>query len=189
MTITSQSQGKASKRFIREVLPEEYKEKIRVLNAKKQKKKKAIKEDEKLAVLTPLNPDKEIERIEEEKEKKKIVAIVANDGSSVILEDDANSPDKTSFNNHVDTPINPEQTFDSQITQDDVKEQLKNKIRSDLKDLDVKEHVSSESDNSTSLNQSDFRNKILMEIPVSVYENNIGESKEYSYFNFACTSQ
>jgi hypothetical protein len=52
--LKSPAPEKVSERFIRECLPEKYKQKNRIENAKKQKKKQEEKEN-KLAAETPLN--------------------------------------------------------------------------------------------------------------------------------------
>jgi hypothetical protein len=56
--IVTQLQGQVSGRFIRECLPEKYKQKSRIENAKKQKKQKQ-EENNNLAAVTPLD-DKEV---------------------------------------------------------------------------------------------------------------------------------
>src|SRR6476620_3259477 len=59
--IVDQLEGVVDDRFVRQCLPEKYKQKYRVNNAKKQKKNS--QEESKLAVLTPLNQDQNKETI------------------------------------------------------------------------------------------------------------------------------
>ncbi len=90
-----------SERFIRECLPEKYKQKHRVKNAKKQKQNKAIKEDEKLAAIIPRKIPLNSEIEEEEEDKKKQVMLVNVDGSTSIQNDDDDSELESESENQV----------------------------------------------------------------------------------------
>lgn len=76
--IVTQLQGQVSERFICECLDEKYKQKNRVENAKKQKKKN--QEEEKLAAVAPL---KQVENEEDEKLKDKEVIVTDIDGRTI----------------------------------------------------------------------------------------------------------
>jgi hypothetical protein len=66
--IVNQLRGQVSERFIRECLPEKYKQKVRVDNAKKQQKGR--QKERNLAAVTPLN-----QVIQEDEEGKEAVII------------------------------------------------------------------------------------------------------------------
>jgi hypothetical protein len=109
MRIVHELDGIVSERFIRQCLPEKYKQKHRVKNAKKQKKKKAIKGEEKLAAIPQLNQEEIEEQEAQEEKNKKIVLVAANDGSSISIEDNADKPSTLSNpNTDIDITSNSE---------------------------------------------------------------------------------
>ncbi len=78
MEIVNQLRGQVSERFVRECLDEKYKQKLRVDNARKQKKQYCLKdkdEFEKLAAVTPLN---------QESVNDKIILVGAHGGQELV---------------------------------------------------------------------------------------------------------
>jgi len=82
--IVTQLHDEVSERFIRECLPEKYKQKHKVENAKKQKRKQKQEENDNLAAETPLD--------------NKEVIIVDSDGrTSLFRRDEDDQPSKTAI--------------------------------------------------------------------------------------------
>jgi hypothetical protein len=79
-TILKLLKKRVSKSLIHSCLPAKYKQEHRIKNALKQKKKKNIKEEPKLAPLVALKPQKE----EAEKKKTKVEVMAGTDGRSYI---------------------------------------------------------------------------------------------------------
>ncbi len=82
MKITVQLDGKVSESVIRKCLPEKYKQKHRVENAKKQKREK--EEVDNLAVLLPLNQGEE----EKKEEERRQAIMIDVDGRTIVQDDD-----------------------------------------------------------------------------------------------------
>lgn len=89
--IVNQLRGQVHEGFVRECLPEKYKQKYRVKNARKQKRQLESKVNDKLAKVTTLNQDEE----EEEEEEKKELIMVDVDGRTSTQKDEHEPPSTT----------------------------------------------------------------------------------------------
>jgi len=88
-----------SKSLIHACLPAKYKQEHRRINALKQKKKKNIKEELKLAPLVALNPQKE----EAEKQKPKVEVMAGTDGRSYIQREGDGKPSENEPKDYTDS--------------------------------------------------------------------------------------
>gem|GEM_PF-2868035 len=121
--IVNQLHSQVSERFIRECLPEKYKQKFRVKNAKKQKKqRKEHKVISKLAGVTPLN--QEVKEDEDEDEKKQVMLVNAG-GSTDLQNDDSDELNSDSehdvTSNSFKIPVYSQQpqSFQEEVKEDD----------------------------------------------------------------------
>ena len=117
MKIVTQLRGQVSPGFIRECLGEEYKQKHRVENARKQKKQDYVEEKEdidELAEVTPLNP---------EPENGKIILVGAH-GQSLVQRERENNDNPSSDINDVSTENNTESTSSKLLNQKEHEQQL-----------------------------------------------------------------
>src|SRR3954451_8313854 len=102
--IVNQLCGSVSERFVRECLPEKYKQKHKIENAKKQKKQKQ-EENNNLAAVTPLD--------------NKEVIIVDTDGrSSSFLQRDDEDSSKTESDDSIDNKTFTQSSSSSQLEQE-----------------------------------------------------------------------
>lgn len=145
--IVSQLHDQISERFIRECLPEKYKQKYRVKNAKKQKKK-SKQEESKLAVLPPLNQqqhqqeDQNIKTDEkEEQQKNKGYIITVVDGRSYIQLDDDNDKEQSTASS--DDYLTLEDKSFNQTSYQPQQEQEQEQQLKEQNDHDLKESSSS----------------------------------------------
>ena len=121
--IVNQLRGRVSERFVRECLDEKYKQKSRVKNAKKQKKKQ---QEYNLAAVTPLNQEVEVDA--EDEEKNKILVQTDVDGRSYIQRED----DKESSTTSNDSPTFTDKSFSQSSYQSQKEQEQFHEITSQL---------------------------------------------------------
>jgi len=159
--IIHQLSNRVSERFIRECLPEKYKQNGPSDNAKKQKKKNVTEEGEKLAVLHPLNPY--ISK-EQDKDEKKQLMLVNADGTTSIQNDagnDSGSEDlitSNSFKEFAYPPTYSPQPFQEERTEEEenlnCKEPLPENL--DLNEDDKPNQVTGAQNNKSPKNRNDI---------------------------------
>ncbi len=161
--IVSQLVPTVSERFIHETLPEKYKQKYRVDNAKKQKKRI----DKKLAAVTPLNQETELE---EDNEEDRHIMLIDVDGNTII-QNEENNLSETNLDpyNNTDTSFTPK----TSQPQESEQEQLKKKID------DAKSERSSEESNQ--LNDLD---KTVIDISTAMNEHHKDISNSVLHLEF-----
>jgi hypothetical protein len=121
--IVNQLRDQVSERFIHECLDEKYKQKSRVENARKQKKRpKEPKVINKLAALSPLNQ-------EVEEADKKVIILDAN--GRIIIQEDENGKPSTSTSITTNTPAMTSKTFTFDLYQQSFQEQ-EQEIKKDI---------------------------------------------------------
>ncbi len=184
MVMVLRLKGVVSERLIHHCLPEKYKQKHRVLNAKKQNQKKDTKENEKLAaipMIMPLNSKKEEE--EEEEDEKKPVMLVNVDGTTSIQNDVNRDSDSegTVTSNSFESSINRQ----SQWYQQEEQQQLPQEKNYD--DEEIEEYSKSNESSllkDHNLNDNEELEKLDIKENEEISENRINTTTDNDVVNF-----